>query len=215
MEDVSEVYLTDYIPTIYSSPRTIKYVQDGKNKICNIFAERNGVVIIIYNSTRNVLVLVKQFRPSAYIQNVFSETQRMEKEEKVDVNKFPPTLGITLEFCAGLEDKNIPSEEIAREEILEECGYNVDVSHLEKIGTIKNLTESTGANSTFYYCQVTDDMRLNSGGGVDGENIEVIEMPVEEVISYSSSREFVSSPINFMYGLYWFLYNKYNRTGCK
>ncbi|XP_056641699.1 uridine diphosphate glucose pyrophosphatase NUDT14-like [Diorhabda sublineata] len=207
MEKVTNVYLTDYIPTIYTSPRTILYTQNGKEKSSNIFAERNGVIIIVYNSTRDVLVLVKQFRPSAYIQQVAED----ERYSEVDTNKYPVKLGVTIEFCAGLEDKHMTSEEIAREEILEECGYEVTVDQLEKIGVIKNLTETTGANSTLYYCEVTDAMRKNKGGGVDGENIEVIEMPVEEVITYASNSNYVPSPINFMYGLYWFLYHKYKK----
>lgn len=36
-------------------------------------------------------------------------------------------------MCAGIIDKNKSIEEIAREEVLEECGYEVKVSNLEKI----------------------------------------------------------------------------------
>ncbi|CAG9832114.1 unnamed protein product [Diabrotica balteata] len=207
MEKVSEVFLTKYIPTIYTFPRTIQYLQNGKEKSCDVLAERDGVIIIVYNSTRNVLVLVKQFRASAYIQKV-SEEDRI---KTVDTQKYPAELGITLEFCAGLEDKSLPSEEIAKEEIFEECGYEVSIDQLEKIGVIRNLSVTTGANLTFYYCEVTDDMRRGQGGGVEGENVEVIEMPVEDVIKYANNPDYVNSPINFMYGLYWFLYNKYSK----
>lgn len=208
MEDISDVFITDYIPSIYSFPCTLHYLQDSIEKKSNVFAERNGVIIIVYNSTRNVLVLVKQFRPSAYLQQV----PEYDRFKEIDVSKYPATLGITLEFCAGLEDKNKPSEEIAKEEILEECGYDVSIEQLEKIGTFKNLTETTGARSTFYYCEVTDDMRVSIGGGEEGENVEVIEMPVEEVRDYAMNPDYVQSPINFMYGFYWFLYNKYKKT---
>lgn len=208
MEKVSDVYLTDYIPTIYTTPCTLYYEQNERKRKWDIFAERNGVVIILYNSTRDVLVLVKQFRPSVYLQQVPANERR---SEQIDVRKHPPSLGITLEFCAGLEDKRMPSEEIAREEILEECGYQVGVDQLEKIATIANLSVTTGARLTFYYCEVTDDMRVNEGGGVVGENIEVVEMPVSEVVEYANNPVYVSSPINFMYGLYWFLYNKYTK----
>nr|CAH7753079.1 unnamed protein product [Callosobruchus chinensis] len=210
MENISDVYLTEYVPTIYTEPRTICYTQNGKQKKWHIVAEKNGVVIVLYNSTRDVLVLVKQFRASAYIQQI-PEQDRMKKP--VDVKKYPPSLGVTYEFCAGLEDKNISTAETAKEEILEECGYEVSVDQLEKIATIKNLTETTGARSTFYYCEVTDDMRVNQGGGneEEGENIEVIEMPVEKVLQFATNREYVSSPVNFMFGLYWFLNNKYHK----
>lgn len=208
MEKVSEAFLTDYIPTIYTTPCTLSYIQNKKIRKWDIFAERNGVVIIIYNSTRDVLILVKQFRPSVYLQQI-PEDERI--RPNIDVKKFPASLGITLEFCAGLEDKNIPSEEIAKEEIFEECGYEISTDQLEKIASIANQSETTGARSTFYYCEVTDDMKVSKGGGVIGENIEVVDMPVSEVLEYANNPEYVSSPINFMYGLYWFLYNKYNK----
>lgn len=208
MEKVSEVFLTEYIPTIYTVPCTIHYNQNNRKRKWNVFAERNGVVIILYNSTRDVLILVKQFRPSAYIQQV---PEKERNQRKIDVEKYPASLGVTLEFCAGLEDKNIPSEEIAKEEILEECGYQVNTNQLEKIATFPNLSVTTGARSTFYYCEVTEEMRVSKGGGVIGENVEVVEMPVNEVIEYANNPSYVSSPINFMYGLYWFLNNKYRK----
>lgn len=210
MEKVSEVFLTDYIPTLYTVPCTIYYNQNNRKRTWNVFAERNGVVIILYNSTRDVLILVKQFRPSAYIQQV---PEKERSQRNIDVEKYPPSLGVTLEFCAGLEDKNIPSEEIAIEEILEECGYQVNTNQLEKIATFPNLSVTTGARSTFYYCEVTEEMRVSKGGGVIGENVDVVEMPVNEVLEYANNSTYVSSPINFMYGLYWFLYNKYHK--CK
>ena len=51
----------------------------------------------------------------------------------IDTDKFPPELGITIELCAGIVDKNFSLEDIARLEMLEECGYDVPVSKLERI----------------------------------------------------------------------------------
>lgn len=55
------------------------------------------------------------------------------KASKIDTNKYPASLGVALEICAGIIDKNLPIEEIAKEEVLEECGYNVELSNLEKV----------------------------------------------------------------------------------
>ncbi|XP_044261683.1 uridine diphosphate glucose pyrophosphatase NUDT14-like [Tribolium madens] len=204
MENIKDVYVTDYIPTIYTTPCTMRYTQNGKTLERGIFAERNGVIIIVYNRTQNVLVLVRQFRPSVYL----SRIPKGARVGMIDTAKYPASLGITLEFCAGLEDKTASTEQIAREEILEECGYDVPLEKLEKIGTFKNLTETTGARTTMYYCEVTDDMRVTTGGGVDDEIIDVIEMPVEKVLEYAR-QGYVNSPMNFMFGLQWFLYHKY------
>ncbi|KAJ3651781.1 hypothetical protein Zmor_017796 [Zophobas morio] len=204
MENISNIYLTDYIPTIYTTPCTMQYTQNGKTIERGIFAERNGVLIIVYNKTQNVLTLVKQFRAAAYLGCI----PEQDRKGIIDTEKYPPRLGITLEFCAGLEDKNVPTEQIAREEILEECGYDVPLEKLEKVCTYKNLTETTGARTTMFYCEVTDDMRVSKGGGVDDELIEVMEMPVEKVLEYANASN-VNSPMNFMFGLQWFLYHKY------
>ena len=55
----------------------------------------------------------------------------------IDPIKYPPSLGITLELCAGIVDKSISFIEIAREEILEECGYDVPSDRLEEVMTYK------------------------------------------------------------------------------
>lgn len=53
--------------------------------------------------------------------------------DKIDLIKYPAKLGITLELCAGIVDKNLTLNEIAREEVLEECGFNVPVERLEEV----------------------------------------------------------------------------------
>lgn len=49
------------------------------------------------------------------------------------LQKYPPKLGITSELCAGIVDKSKPLIEIAKEEVLEECGYNVPIDRFELI----------------------------------------------------------------------------------
>jgi len=51
----------------------------------------------------------------------------------VDTSVFPPHHACTLELCAGIIDKDVSIEEIARQELLEEVGYDVPVGKLEKI----------------------------------------------------------------------------------
>lgn len=53
------------------------------------------------------------------------------------IEKYPIKLAITSELCAGIVDKSKPLVEIAREEVLEECGYNVPVEHIELIMTYR------------------------------------------------------------------------------
>ncbi|XP_030749054.1 uridine diphosphate glucose pyrophosphatase NUDT14-like [Sitophilus oryzae] len=211
MEDISDVFVTEFIPTIYSTPGTLKYTQNNRNKSFDVFLERNGVIIILYNKTNDVLVLVKQFRASVYFQNI-DECERLTLNRKIDVSKYPAHLAFSLEFCAGLDDKSLPPENLAQEEILEECGYKVPIESLERITNFCNLSETTGARTTLFYCEVTEDQRVHEGGGCseENENIQVVEMKVADVIKYAS-QSYVCSPVNFLYCLNWFLYHKYNK----
>ena len=52
---------------------------------------------------------------------------------RIDSEKAPGRLGVTYEMCAGIVDKDCSVEQIAKEEVLEECGYDVPLRHLEKI----------------------------------------------------------------------------------
>lgn len=57
--------------------------------------------------------------------------------ENIDLEKYPPKIGVTLELCAGIVDKDLSLVEIAREEVLEECGYDVPVERIEEIMTYR------------------------------------------------------------------------------
>jgi len=56
-----------------------------------------------------------------------------ETTASINTSKVDPSRAFTLELCAGILDKAKPIAEIAVEEVLEECGYAVDVNALEKI----------------------------------------------------------------------------------
>ena len=61
------------------------------------------------------------------------------KDEKdvIDTDKHPGSIGVTHELCAGIVDKEKPLVEIAQEEILEECGYKVELSKIERISSFR------------------------------------------------------------------------------
>jgi UDP-sugar diphosphatase len=73
-----------------------------------------------------------QYNASAvYLSNVRDEDKGMNTE--IDTKKYPAHLGFTLELCAGIVDKDKSLEEIACEEVQEECGYSVKAVDLQKI----------------------------------------------------------------------------------
>ena len=51
----------------------------------------------------------------------------------IDSKRFPGSCGVTLELCAGIVDKEKPLEEIAQEEVMEECGYQVPLECVRKV----------------------------------------------------------------------------------
>ena len=55
----------------------------------------------------------------------------------VDTAKYPGSLGITYELCSGIVDKDVSLAEIAKLEVLEECGYDVPVDSIEKVTSFK------------------------------------------------------------------------------
>lgn len=205
MEEVCKVIIKPLQQSIYMRPYTMHFVQNGVKRTWDLLTIHDSVAILLYNISRNVLVFVKQFRPAVYFGSIPEADRKF--DEEIDMRKYPPSLGVTIELCAGIIDKQKPQEVIAKEEVLEECGYDVPISSLEKIGLYRSGVGTSASLQTAFYCEVTDDMKVSAGGGVDDEIIEVVEMTVEDVKKYVT-QDYIKSPPSFMFAIYWFLYNK-------
>ena len=59
-----------------------------------------------------------------------------------------------------------------------------------------------------YYCEVTDQDKSTSGGGVDDEIIEVVEYGIDDARKFIAQGAIVTSPPAFLLGVLWFLTNK-------
>lgn len=117
----------------------------------------------------------------------------------------PFSQGVTYELCAGIIDKNISRVGIMKQEILEECGYDVPEENLQEIISFRSGVGTSGSLQTLFFTEVTDDMCVNKGGGnlQEGEMIEVFYLPLEK------SREFMfdetkHKPAGFMFALMWY-----------
>ena len=66
-----------------------------------------------------------------------------------------------------------------------------------------------GEKTTFFYAEVTDEMKVGPGGGVEeeGEMIEVVEMSLDEVRELVKRTDVNTTPPT-LYGIMWFLVNK-------
>ena len=94
----------------------------------------------------------------------------------------PGAQGCTYEMCAGILDKAASIEQIAKEEVLEETGYNVPLESIQPITSVHSSVGIAGSQMHVFYVEVTDDMLHNQGGGneCEGEMIEVVYVPVEK-----------------------------------
>jgi nudix-type nucleoside diphosphatase (YffH/AdpP family) len=121
----------------------------------------NTAALLPYNLAQRSVVLVRQFRYPAY------------------VNGYDDLL---IEALAGMLDDESPEIRI-RAEAEEEIGY--------RLGEIKKIFEaftSPGAVTEklhFFVAEYQPAMRVGSGGGIaaEGEDIEVLELPVDEALA--------------------------------
>lgn len=128
--------------------------------------------------------------------------------DPVDTTRFPVSLGVTLELCAGIVDKAKPFIEIAQEEVQEECGYDVPLENIEEIMTYRSGVGASGALQKMYYCEVTDAQRSSGGGGVDDELIDLVEFSLDEARKFVAKGANNPSPPSCLLGVLWFLTNR-------
>ena len=157
------------------------YEQNGIKKSWEIVESHDSVAILLYHTERKTFVLVKQFRPPVYHRNGD---------------------GMTIEMCAGLIDKDKSLEQIAKEEIEEECGFDVPLEKIERITKVLSSVGTSGGNQTIYYSEVNESMRVNQGGGIEDEQIEVVEIPVSEAKEFIFD-ESIGKTVGLMFAILW------------
>lgn len=130
IRDVDVVALPDDSPWL--RPVRITYLQNDNRKVWDVMRAHDSVMIVVFNVTRKKLVFVRQFRPASYYSYLPEK-----KQKQVELDKYPPTKGLTIELCAGIVDKNLSLVEIASEELKEECGYEAPASAFTEIITYR------------------------------------------------------------------------------
>ena len=110
------------------------------------------------------------------------------------------------ELCAGIVDKNASIAQITKEEILEECGYDIPLENLQKISSFYTSVGISGTHQTLYYAQIDESMRVNNGGGLADEDIEVIYIPTSESKAFMFDESYQKTT-GVMLSIYWFFEN--------
>lgn len=163
------------------------YEQNGIQKSWEIVQAHDSVAILIYHKEKEAFVLVKQFRPAVYLNN---------------------NNGHTIELCAGIVDKDLSLAQIAKEEIDEECGFNVALENLEKITSFHTSVGFAGSKQMLYYTEVEESMKVSEGGGVDAEMIEVVYLPLEEAKALIYDESIAKTPGLMFAFMWWFEHKK-------
>ena len=128
----------------------------------NYFILRN----ITYDLTRKNGDVIRQFRVATWVNG--NEDGRL------------------IETCAGLLDDDEP-EVCIRKEAVEETGYAV--SEVRKVFELYMSPGGVTEIVHFFIARYDDSIRANNGGGVEDEDIEVLELPFAQALEMMISGE--------------------------
>lgn len=131
-----------------------------------VYDRGNGATILLYNPQKQSVVLVRQFRVATWVNG--------------------NTDGRLIETCAGLLDDDEP-EDCIRKEAVEETGYQV-----RQVRKVFELYMSPGGVTElvhFFIAEYDDSLRTTAGGGVEDEDIDVLEMPFAQALAMVKSGE--------------------------
>lgn len=167
----------------FVKPVRINYRQNGKSLTWEAVQSHDSVAVLLYHSGKKSFLIVKQFRPPVYMND----------------NSYP----YTYELCAGIVDKEASLEQIAKEEIDEECGYDVPLQKIEKITSFFTNVGVSGARQHLYFAEIDERMKEHDGGGIHTEEILLEWVPLTEANAFVFDENKAKTP-GLMFAFYWF-----------
>jgi len=131
----------------------------------------NGAVALLYNRARRTVLLTRQFRFPAY------------------VNQHD---GYLIEAPAGLLDAARPEERM-HAELEEETGYKVD--RLREVFDVFMSPGSVTERLHFFVGEYDAESKVGSGGGLEqeGEDIEVLELDADKALAMTANGEIMDA----------------------
>jgi nudix-type nucleoside diphosphatase (YffH/AdpP family) len=129
----------------------------------------NGATLLLYEPERRTVVLTRQFRLPAFVNGHD---------------------GMLIEAPGGLLEAASPEERI-RAEVEEETGYRVHA--VRKVFEAFMSPGSVTEKLFFFVAEYTATAKVGDGGGIasEGEDIEVLELPIEEALAMVQRGEIV------------------------
>lgn len=169
----------------FVQPFKICYTQDGQEKTWEAVKIHDSTAILLVDETKKEFIFVKQLRPTVFLKN---------------------NNGFTYELCAGILDKNKSVEQTAKEEILEETGYEVELKNLQKITSFYSSVGFGASVQTLFFASVSDALKVGKGGGIDDEQIEVVKVAFDEIYEFMYNENLAKTPA-LGFAVYWYLQN--------
>jgi nudix-type nucleoside diphosphatase (YffH/AdpP family) len=126
-----------------------------------------AAVVLVIDRKREVALLVRQWRAGL-----------------VAVGEPDPYL---LEACAGILDPGETPEQTARREAAEEVGMKI--GEMRSLGSILPSVGTLTERMHLFVAEVSAADRTENGGGLEheGESIEVVEVPLDELFAMARS----------------------------
>lgn len=144
--------------------------RDGRreNLVRQVYDRGHGAAILPCDPDRGTVLLVRQFRLPVYLAG--------------DAG------GWLIEACAGLLDELEPEAAILRE-AQEELGF--DLKHIARVLDVFMSPGSVNERLALFTAQYTPADRISAGGGTiaEGEDIEVLELPLDDAVAMIDSGE--------------------------
>lgn len=137
------------------------------------FNRGNSVGILVYNQNQNSIIFTKQFRYPVFTSD--------------------PQQAWILEIIAGMIDQEQQPDKNAIREIAEEIGYHVD--HVTYISQFFVSPGGTSEKIYLFFACVRDIDAKFAGGGLEeeGEDIQVVQIPVRDAIKMLRSGQIVDA----------------------
>jgi len=150
-----------------------------------VFERGDAVGVLLLNVESKSVVLVEQFRMAALV------GRRRDDRSTTD--------GWITETVAGVIDANEAPEAAAIREAFEETGYQI--RELQLIGRFFSSPGGTSERVFLYFAEVTDTDRIGKGGGIDNEDIKVVQLAIDELFD-RLAQESIEDP-KLLIGAYW------------
>ena len=184
---IEDLKISPLKETNYIKPLKVNFTLNGIKKSWEAVRSHDSVAVLLYHQEKRAFLFVKQFRIPVYLND--------------------KNITYTYELCAGLVDKDKSIEEIAIEEIDEECGYKVELENLQKITSFFTNVGISGAKQYLFFATICENQKLHSGGGINDEQIELYFLNVDDIDNFIFDETKAKTP-GLIFSLYWFLKNQ-------